>query len=171
MKINSIVIVSALMLFSTSCRSQSAEMRNVERPGTGALPRAVIYQTNINVNDNVPVSVSADGNMLVSFPGPSDIGQFSTPISLAAGWLLDRRGGIGQNTRFLTYTYDQYSRLEQLPSVSALLEHIIKDARVTATFQLDMSLQQAVADTAYINDLIRSGVVKSPPRIQVTTIK
>lgn len=167
MKVHSLVIASVMLLLSVSCRTGSAEVVTETPHSIEAIPRAVIYRTNINVNDNVPVRVTAEGTKILSYPAPSDVGQFSTPVELAEGWLLDRRGGVGSDTRFLTYTYSDYSCLKEPPSVSVLIDHIIKEARVTATYQLDVSLQQALADTASINDLIRSGAVQSLPRVTI----
>lgn len=76
---------------------------------------------------NVPVQVNAEGK-IVSFPAPTDlIGQ--EPKDLGDGWYLDRRG-VNANTRFTTYTYEQYSRLSAPPSLAELQAAIIPDARV-----------------------------------------
>ncbi len=164
MRIKPLLLLSSLLLLSASCRTEKLRVETL--PRTGTIPRAVIYRTNINVNDNVPITVSADGLRILSFPGPGDVGTFSTPIELADGWLLDRRGGIGQNTLFLTYTYSEYSELREAPAIQILLEHIIPQAKVTDTYRLDVTVQEALSDTASINNLIRKGSF-GPPRITV----
>lgn len=119
-----------------------------------ALPRAVIYKTNGDYRDNVPVTLNAAGTALVSFPSPSDITDFSTPLQLADGYLLDRRG-VSENSRFTRYTYDQYRALAAPPSPTTLMDSIIPGARITELRRLDITLQQALGDTAAVNDIIR----------------
>ena len=36
-------------------------------------PKAVIYKTNGDYNDNVPVNLNADRTSFVSYPDPSDV--------------------------------------------------------------------------------------------------
>ena len=43
------------------------------------MPKAHIYKTNGNYNDNVPVTMNADGSQLISYPAPSDISSASAP--------------------------------------------------------------------------------------------
>lgn len=119
------------------------------------LPKAVIYKTNGNYNDYVPVSLTADGRGLFSYPAPSDIGAWCLPVPLADGWLLDRRG-LGRNPAFTTYTYRQYAALPQAPTQQQLLNAINPQARVTVAVQLP--LVAADVDTAAVNSLIRRGL-------------
>ena len=50
--------------------------------GTPAdIPRAVVYRTNGDYADNVPVTVAADGTLL-SYPAPGDVGAHSAPVGL-----------------------------------------------------------------------------------------
>ena len=78
---------------------------NIEQPvviGTKkqmAYPKAVIYKTNGNFSNNVPITLSADSKKLISFPAPSDITEQTAPIKLSQGYWLDRRG-ISPNTAF-----------------------------------------------------------------------
>ncbi len=119
-----------------------------------ALPRAIIYKTNGDYRDNVPVTLNAAGTALVSFPSPSDLTDQSTPLPLADGYLLDRRG-VTMNTRFTRYTYDRYRALITPPAPATLIDSIIPSARVTELHRLDITPQQAMGDTAAVNDLIR----------------
>lgn len=82
-------------------------------------PKAVIYKTNGDYNDNIPVNLNPSRDSLISYPGSSDVSpERSTPIKLDKGWLLDRRGGIGTNTAFLNITYSDFHNLKTLPSHS-----------------------------------------------------
>lgn len=62
---------------------------------------------------NVPVKLNADGTLL-SYPAPSDIPENAAPVQLESGWLLSPVG-VGPQTVFTTYTYDEYRRLSQPP--------------------------------------------------------
>ncbi len=119
-------------------------------------PMAIVYKTNGNFNDNVPITLSADRKEIISFPAPSDISVSSAPIQLAEGYLLDRRG-IGENTAFTQYTYESYSALKQAPSLKLLNESIIRGAEVVEIVRLPMTLTEAINDTTRCNTIIRNG--------------
>lgn len=134
-------------------------IRNPDRPITGMrpfVPKAQVYRTNGNYNDNVPIQVAGDGKTLISFPAPTDIDNQTKPLPLADGFLLDRRG-ISANSRFTTYTYAGYAALPAPPSVENLLKAIIPQAMITELVALPMTTQEALADTAAVNRLIRTG--------------
>lgn len=119
------------------------------------LPKAVVYRTNIPVDNHPAVKLSNSGNELIYFPDPRDIHSNSRPIALADNWLLDRQGGISMNSRFLTFTYDEYAALPKVPAMSEILNSIRNDAQVTDLRILDITLQDAIADTAAVNKLLR----------------
>ena len=125
--------------------------------GNGAvtmIANAVAYRMSGDFADNVPVTLASDGS-LASYPAPTDLCEGSTPLALADGWWLDRRG-VGSGTVFTRYTYRDYAALGTAPSPSQLLGAVIPGARVTAVMRLPMTLQEAVADTAAVNAFIRS---------------
>lgn len=120
------------------------------------LPRAVIYRTNGDYDDRVPVTLDATRTSIVSYPAPTDITSASVPLVLADGWLLDRRGGISVNSAFLDWTYAQYAAMSHTPSIAEIMSHIIPEARVTAIRVLPLTATEALADTARLNTMIRS---------------
>ncbi len=83
-----------------------------------------IYKTTKDYSQNVPVIMNADRTEIVSYPDPKDIRESSKPTQLNNGYLLDNRG-IGENVAFLSYTYDEYSKLETAPSREKLMNSII----------------------------------------------
>lgn len=83
-----------------------------------------IYKTTKDYSQNVPVIMNADRTAIVSYPDPKDIRESSKPTQLNNGYLLDNRG-IGENVAFLSYTYDEYSKLESAPSREQLMNSII----------------------------------------------
>lgn len=127
--------------------------------GTDAamMPMAIIYRTNGNFNDNVPVTLSSNRKEIVAFPAPSDITTESAPVPLVKGYLLDRRG-INDNTAFTQYTYESYSALKEAPSLKVLKESIIGGAEVIEIVRLPMTLSEAVYDTVRCNNIILNGL-------------
>ncbi len=90
-----------------------------------AMTRPVtIYKTTKDYSQNVPVIMNADRTEIVSYPDPKDIRKSSKPTQLNNGYLLDNRG-IGENVAFLSYTYDEYSKLASAPSREQLMNSII----------------------------------------------
>lgn len=134
----------------------------VRRPAA-VLPSAVVYRTNIDVYDRVPVVVTPDGKGLVTYPAPGDITDSQLPVRLDDGWLLNRRIAIGPQTRFLRYSYAEYAALPQAPATAELLAAIIPDARVTAAYRLPMTLNAALADTAAVNTAIHANFPSATP--------
>ncbi len=128
------------------------------------LPCAQVYRTNGDYSDNVPIQVSADGKNVISYPAPTDLRESTTPLPLADGWLLDRRG-IGENTRFTRYTYAQYMALKEPPTIAELLKAVIPTACITELYSLPCTTQEALADTAAVNRMIRSGFKGCSPVI------
>lgn len=120
------------------------------------IPKAVVYRTNGPFSDNVPIVMSASRKEIVSFPAPSDIHSDVAPVELAEGYLLDRHG-IGINSVFTRYTYDEYSELPAAPSLNRLRQMVIPGAIVTDLVRLPFPLATALADTARVNRLIRQG--------------
>lgn len=162
-----VVIVSAC---SSQPKTESSNfMTPAEAPqsktrgevANSALPKAVIYKTNGNYNNNVPITLNASGSAIFSYPAPSDITSTSTPLQLTGGYLLDRRG-LGKNTAFTTYTYSEYSRLQSAPSIAELYKAIIPEAKVTEKITLPMTLIDAEADTAAVNAYIREHLMVMP---------
>lgn len=120
---------------------------------TSVVPKAVIYRTNGNYRDKVPVQVSP-GNKLLSYPAPSDINPEALPVVLTNGFLLDRRG-ITENSVFTRYTYAEYAALAATPPTDSLLAAIIPGSGVVEIVRLSMTTDEALADTAAINAMIR----------------
>lgn len=99
--------------------------RSVYNP-ENATPQAIVYKTVKDYNHLVPVVMNRARTKIVSYPAPSDIyynGKLAMPTVLQDGYLLDNRG-IDENTVFLTYSYEEYSRLSEAPPVSELINKI-----------------------------------------------
>lgn len=169
-----ITILPAVILLSAGCCSvqRSAHEYTPPMPDVSqadghirasaplaALPHAVVYRTDGDYDNRVMVTLDASRTQLVSYPAPTDVSPASAPYVMSGGWLLDRRGGIGFNSAFLEWTYDEYSRLPQAPSPAEIISRIIPGARVTAVRQLLMTVNEALADTAAINTWLTTSSV------------
>lgn len=87
------------------------------------LPKAVIYKTKKDYNNLVPITLDASHTKVISYPAPSDLVN-AKPTLLANGYLLDNRG-IGVNSVFTGFTYDEYAALPQAPSIEELLASVV----------------------------------------------
>ena len=122
--------------------------------GKRAMPFAYIYKTNGDYDNNVVVSYNRGDGTFISYPAPSDVSSDSSPLQLVDGWLLDRRGGVSDNTAFLRWTYGEYCRLDSTPTLEQLRAAILPDARIIAVQRLDMTTFDAQRDTAAVNKII-----------------
>ncbi|MCM1005645.1 MAG: hypothetical protein NC402_05035 [Prevotella sp.] len=160
---------SAMLAAAVGCSStrqqtvETGQSKLTQIPVIGSsvnvIPKAIVYQTTgDNAMDLVPITLSADGKSVVSYPAPSDLNEGQTPINLGDGWWLDRRG-IGPNTVFTTYTYEQYAAMKQAPSPKELLEHIDKNVRISRMVQLPITINEADSDPAVVRAYTEGGFV------------
>lgn len=144
--------VSMLVAGMCGCKSQAPAVGKVPTPviggGVRAMPRAIVYQVSrADCADLVPITLTADGKGVLSYPAPSDLTADQRPVSLGDGWWLDRRG-IGPTSVFTTYTYERYAAMKQAPGIGELMDHIDREARITRMVSLPVSAAEAAADPA-----------------------
>ncbi len=97
------------------------------RPAAVPSPPVYIYKMRKDYSKNVPVIMNPERTKIISYPAPSDLvigGRLMLPTPLHDGYWLDNRG-ISPHTAFLSYTYEEYSRLAEAPSMQQLRECII----------------------------------------------
>lgn len=90
-------------------------------------PQLIIYKTRKNYNNLIPVLLSDDKTQIISYPHPKDIkigDELQFPTLLNKEYLIDNRG-ITRNVAFLKITYDEYSKLENVPSLEYLYSMIV----------------------------------------------
>lgn len=119
------------MLFSIACTAgKKAKQDKVKKSIDSNFvsePPVLVYKTKANYNNLVPVLLSDDKKVIVSYPHPNDIktgSGYSLPVLLHDGYLLDNRG-IGKNVAFLKMTYEEYGKLEKPLSVNELYNLIL----------------------------------------------
>ena len=131
-----------------------------------ASPHAIIYKTNKDYSDNVPVTLSEDKKKVVSYPDKGDVfykGKLAYPTRLENGYLLDNRG-ISANTAFTKYTYEEYSKLKTTPDAETLFNSIIDASPFTEI--IDCGNRYRFKDEiSELNAEIKSGKIKEYPKL------
>lgn len=131
---------------------------NANRPNAMALAPIIIYKTKGDYRNLVPITLSADKKHVIARPAPGDLmlgDGFATPIELADGYLLDRRG-VGPGTAFIEYTYKHYFAIKGIPTEEDLLRRIVDSDPFTEIYRCDRS-QCNPLDIESMNKYIRSG--------------
>ncbi len=129
MKIKVLIILVSIFV---SCKS-SEEVKTTTtneisfRGSSVPSPPVLVYKTKKDYNNRVSVLLNDEKTQIVSYPDPKDIkvgGNFLLPTSLQNGYLLDNKG-IGKNVAFLKYTYEEYAKLQTLPTLQELYNNIL----------------------------------------------
>ncbi len=126
-----ISLFTTISLVSCKCHKkgeqEGTKTQNVIQESSRVIAPVIIYKTNADYYNNVPVILSDDKTDIVSYPGITDVyynGKLAYPTRLENGYLLDNRG-VSKNVAFLSYTYEQYSKLPANPKKKDLLNMII----------------------------------------------
>jgi hypothetical protein len=99
-------------------------------------PFVIIYKTKKDYSENVPVTLNDDKTKITSYPGIKDIfynGKLALPTKLNDGFLLDNRG-INKDVAFLNMTYEEYSKLKEIPLIKDLMKMIIDKDPLTEMY-------------------------------------
>jgi hypothetical protein len=124
-------VFTGVLLFSCKCQKNGEQAvmpkKNNMSESVRVIAPVVIYKTNADFYNNVPVMLNDAKTDIVSYPDIVDVfynGKLAYPTRLENGYLLDNRG-ISKNTAFLKYTYEEYSKLSATPTKEELLKMII----------------------------------------------
>lgn len=150
--IPTLTLLSLLFLGACSTKKQGVasdttptiEVRQSIKGGQDvmAMPRATVFKMNGDYADKVAVTLNPDGT-LAYYPAPTDITKNSSPYPLGDGWYLNRQG-IGQNSVFTSYTFDDYRKLKQAPSHEEIIASIIPGSGVTDFRELPILASDAI---------------------------
>lgn len=156
-----LAIVSVISIITFSCTSSkiSGQTTNKEMDFSG--PPTVIYKTNKDYTKFVSVTLSEDKSKIVSYPSPKDVyykGVLAYPTKLKNGYLLDNRG-VTPNSVFLNITYEEYSKLKEVPSLSELYSKIIDKNPFTEFYNCG-DRQRFKNEIKEINKIIKGGKLK-----------
>lgn len=163
-----IFLCSAMLILSAGCKSSKPVAQVPEKTSSGqvltgakpaqALPSAIVYKTTRDFSDHVPVTLDARHEHIVAYPAPSDLyyqGRLAKPTALADGYWLDNRG-INEHVAFLDYTYEEYSALEQTPTVQQLEARILERYPLTELYVCGKRGSYA-DEVTELNALIKDG--------------
>lgn len=139
---NTVIFLSIFTVILFSCarkvnkETQKTKTDSEMNNKTTAGPPVIIYKTTKDYYQNVPIVLNEDKTSIVSFPDIKDVvrnNALSFPTRLEKGYLLDNRG-IGENAAFLTYTYEEYSKLEKTPPQEELFKMILDNDPFTELY-------------------------------------
>lgn len=116
------------------------------------IPKATAFRMSGDYAGNVAITLNAQGDVTY-FPAPSDISGNSRPIDLGGGWWLNRQG-IGPNSVFTKYTFEEYRALNEVPSAATLKEAVIPEAKVIEMVKLPYSINDAASHIKEIKDYL-----------------
>lgn len=115
--------------------AEGTKLKTEDAGTVEALSPVVVYRMNGDYADLVPVNLNEAGTGLVSYPDPLDITPSQKPEPLVDGWYLDHRG-VGTNTAFTTWTYEEYHALPKAPTQAEIMAHIKVRGAVTEVRRL-----------------------------------
>jgi len=164
-----ILIPLVIISCSNSCKVKHSDKSESEGSGKMdfASPPVIVYKTNADYFDKIPVTLSEDKSEIISYPGIKDIyykGELAYPTKLNDDYLLDNRG-IDPNSAFLKLTYDEYSKLETLPSKEELYALIIDKDPFSRMYNCGKKYSYKDIVTE-INELIDSRKIKKQIRLK-----
>ena len=106
-----------------------------------AVLKATAFKMSGDYSNRVAVTLGGNGELLY-FPAPTDLGPQSTPVEIGDGWWLNRQG-LGANSVFTKWTFDEYRALKATPSPSEIKAAIIPGARVTEFVRMSIPASKA----------------------------
>ena len=148
------LIFSATIIFS--CKTPKLNNQPVLKEIDFSNPPTVIYKTKKDYSQMVPVTLSEDKTKIVSYPGPQDIyfrNKLATPTRLDKGYLLDNRG-LNKNSGFLDIRYEDYSKLDKVPGLVELYNHLIDKDPFTEFYNCGNRYQYKENETLKLNEII-----------------
>ena len=131
-------IVIAFSSISCHCTKKNTSTFEPKYGRTSAA--LIIYKTKNDYTNLVPVTLNEEGTQIISYPAPQDIfmgDKLATPTKLKKEYLLDNRG-VGINTAFLNYTYEEYSKMKTAPKLEIMFTKIIDKHPFTEYYHCGM---------------------------------
>lgn len=164
MRITSIVLFALCTFVFSNCKfaKKTAAKGAVFTPVLVPGPPAMVYKTNADYSNLVPVSMNDSGTRILSYPAPEDVKAMGIailkPLQLRNHYWLDN-AGISKNTAYLDYTWEIYQTLQNLTAES-LLPHVkyLKPFKEICNCGLKTEMPQLEKS---INRLIKDGKLKT----------
>lgn len=119
----------------------------------GQVLKTTVFRMSGDYADKVAVTFDGAGK-LIYFPAPTDITAASAPVKLDNGWWLNRQG-ISSGSVFTKYTFEEYSKLEKVPTQAELKAAVIPGAKVIEFRTLPIPASEAMERLDEINTLLQ----------------
>lgn len=152
----------AAILFAVhACKNHTQE--NVSYSGEPT----TVYKTKADYSKNVAVTMNDAKTAIVAYPAPADVyrnGKLAYPTALESGYWLDNRG-IGPNTVFLKWTYDEYAKQTEVPSLNLMQEAIIDKDPFLEIYNLG-DRSRFKDEVSEINSIIKKGALKKFKKVK-----
>jgi len=138
-KFSGLGLLIIILIFSSCKNKEKMNLATDKMPATtviAAVPQAIVYKTNGDFSNLVPVIMNSEKTRIISYPAPNDLyynGKLSVPTALKNGYWLDNRG-INENVVFLKYTYDEYKSFAEAPSMKDMLKNVAEKYPLTELY-------------------------------------
>lgn len=151
MKLQYIILAAACLPMAGCGHKQSAATARTgatmpvteRRTGSEAMiPKATVFRMSGDYADKVAVTMDSEGRLLY-YPAPSDITQYSAPVSLGDGWWLNRQG-LGPESVFTRWTFAEYAALPSTPATEEIVAAVIPGSKVTEYRILPVTASEAM---------------------------
>jgi hypothetical protein len=149
------MISYCILLFGCSSTKKTISTFNVMD-----LKNVIIYKTEKDFSNKVPIMYSEKIGSITSYPAPTDVERFKElkPVELSNGYWLDQMG-VNLSTVYIDYTLDEYSKLEETPALDTMKEKILGYSPFTELFNLGQPNEKNNT-IEKLNELIKSGKIE-----------
>ncbi len=151
---NILVIIIALLVSMCSSNKQIPQNTNMQAP-------LIIYKTTKDYSNNIPIVLNESKDRVISYPSMSDVfinGEYAKPTNLTNGFLLDNFG-LSANSVFTSFTFEDYSKLEKVPTIKELMNNIIDFDPFTEMYNCGKRVD--FGTTNELNNLIKNDLKNS----------
>jgi uncharacterized lipoprotein YajG len=163
--INKLIVLCALasILFLVGCNCTKQTTTTFQPISINNSAPLIIYKADKKFANYIPVLLNDEGTKIVSYPAPSDIfidGKLAKPTALKNNYWIDNRG-ISAHSAFINYTYEEYSKLADAPTLEIMYSKIIAKNAITQVYNCGSKnrvINQQLIDE--LNDEIKNNQLK-----------
>jgi hypothetical protein len=159
------MLLLSLLIVAGCCSGSKmvdSKKKNGFIPDFATGPPTMVYKTKADYSQHVPVILSDDKTVILSYPAPTDIkagDKYPSPTPLKDGYLLDNRG-INANVAYLNLTYKEYAKLATAPDIKTMNTMIMDKDPLTEMCNCG-SKQAFKNPEKEINTLIKTGKLRT----------
>ena len=172
-KISILFIFFLSLITACSASKNVAETEVVRKPDCGlplyvpedeiivsVVQKRVIYKTNKDYINQVPIQLSQDKKNIIAYPAKEDLSKVGNKnaLQLENGYLFDLIG-VTQNTVFTSYNLEQYQHLSTI-SLEEFKKNILEFDPFTEMFVCDSRFNQKELNKFILDNIIRDKCLK-----------